>query len=82
MRRDPVKRLQAYVEREYLVEDPHRLYAVRKMPAGVLEIEPVEQSLAGVREGRVADVVPERDRLDQIEVEIEGVPYRPRDPRD
>ena len=57
------------------VDDPQRVLVVAEAAAEALAPAAVEHVLADVPERRVADVVPEPDRLDQVLVE----PQRPRD---
>ncbi len=57
------------------VDHPQRLLVVAKAAPEALVQRAVERLLAGVAEGRVAEVVPEADRLGQVLVQ----PQRPRD---
>ena len=57
------------------VHDPQRVLVVAEAAAEALGQRPVEDVLADVAERRVAEVVPEADRLDEVLVE----PERPRD---
>ena len=64
-----------------LFQDLHHtdgLFAVDK-PRGA---EPVQDRLAAVPEGRMPEVMPERDRLRQVLVETKSLCDRPRDLRD
>ena len=72
VREDPVADLVREVE---LLGDPERLLVVTETTAEALAQRLVERVLAGVPERRVARVVPEPDRLDEILVQ----PQRPRD---
>src|SRR5581483_8795071 len=62
------------------VDDPEALEVV--LEASVLVHELVERVLARVAEGRVAEVVRERDRLREVLVETESARDRARDLRD
>ncbi len=62
------------------VHDPKRLAVVSEAPSGALAQRLVERLLADVAERRVAEVVPEADRLGQILVQTERPRDRPRDP--
>ena len=62
------------------VDDAQRVLVVAKAPAEALVQRAVERLLAGVAEGRVAEVVAEADRLGQVLVQPQRARDRARDP--
>ena len=61
------------------VHHPQRLLVVAEAAAEALVQQPVERLLAGVPERRMAEVVPEADRLRQVLVQPQGARHRARD---
>ena len=62
------------------VDDAQRLLPVMEVAGEALEQAAVEHVLADVPERRVAEVVTEADRLDQVLVETQRARNRARDP--
>ena len=71
VRGDPAERLQRNVVRKDPVQHAHGMDVVAEMPVGMCAIQFIQNRLARVPERRLADVVTERDRLDQIEVQVQ-----------
>jgi hypothetical protein len=67
-----IERLEREVPAVGDVEHANALHVVRKEAAGAGMVDVVQEALACVAKGRVANVVAKRDRLDEVEVEAEG----------
>jgi hypothetical protein len=78
VREDPVADLLGEVER---LGDAQRLLVVAKAPAEPLSERVVERFFARMAERRVARVVPEPDRLDEVLVQAQRPRDAARDPR-
>ena len=57
MAQDAVERLERHVTTVQRIEHANRLHVMKKEAAGTLVIDIVEESLTGMAEGRVAQVV-------------------------
>ena len=79
---DAVERLERHVAALQHVEHAHALHVVAEPPAGALVVDVVQEALARMSERRVAEVVPERDGLYEVEVEPEGAADVARDAAD
>ena len=69
---DAVQRLQADVVGENTVQHANGVNVVEKMPPCMAVIKLVEIGFARVTEGRVSHIVPQRDGLDQIKIQMQN----------
>ena len=74
VREAAVQGLQAHVAAAEHVDHAHGLDVVEEPPAGAGVEGVVQEALASVAEGRVPEVVAERDGLDEVEVQAQGAP--------
>ena len=82
VRDDAVERVERDIQREDPVEDADAVHVVIEISARLGVIHLVEVPLPRVPEGGVPDVVPEGDRLDEVEVQPEDGADRARDAGD
>ncbi len=67
-----IERLKRHVATVQRIEHADRLHVMEKITTRALVIDIVEESLAGMAERRVPQVVTQTDRFNQIAVEPEG----------
>ena len=72
MAQHAVERLERHVAAVQLVEHADGLHVMEKITTRTLVIDIVEETLAGMAKGRVAQIVAQANRLDQIAVEAQG----------
>ena len=77
---DAGKGLQGQIQGEYLIQHPGGMDIVGKIPAGMLVVQIVQEHLAAVGKGCMADVMTQGDGLDQIQVQVQGAADGPGDP--
>src|SRR5208283_3835416 len=82
MAEDPVQHLHGQVLIFEPVKGPYALYVMEKFPEAVFFAEIREAGFAEVAVRDMADVVPERDRLNQVLVEAQAPADRACDLRD
>ena len=66
------QRLQADVEGVNAVQYADRVDVVAEMPPGVLHGNLVQKHFARMRKRRMPDVMPQGNRLNQVEIEVQG----------
>lgn len=77
-----IERLKRHVATVQRIEHADRLHVMEKITTRALVIDIVEESLAGMAERRVPQVVTQTDRFNQIAVEPEGATDIARNARD
>ena len=70
--KDAVERLERHVAAIQRIEHADRLHVMEKITTRALVIDIVEKSLTGMAKGRVAQVVAQANRLDQVAVKPQG----------